>query len=382
MAAQQFPLAEAVRKMETQEPIFIGPILPAPVTPDDSVDDPLDDISVPVQDDILQENIVVQTMDKPFSNFLFNIVTLINTLMNLCVMMFMRCSFKPGGFIHTMVAQMIHMTLVDRIQEAKAVKLVDPLVAPTTVPTPLLDLPILEPEDIENVDPTPSTIVEKMAPLISFSKTILILLGIFFACLVIWSLFKILILPLFFRPNICRQLCLSCLHNSQIRRAPTTDIFLDIIHIFTGKQIRIYITTIAAPASSLAFQGAVKLKNFKFLTKRFKILVHIDWHTCLLIYNKFLIPLPDRGTAVPFQPHLLTDFNLEGPYNILLLARYLDTLIQIPHIENQEFMASTDKLHFEIESPYKKVQHELKELMAIAPQSSRGPPERVHEQVV
>ena len=349
------------------------------MTPDDSVDDTLDDNIVPVQDDTpLQENIVVQTMDKPFSNFLFNIVTLINTLMNLCLMMFVRCCFKPGGMFHTMVAQMVHMTLVENIQKVKAVKLVDPLIPPPTDRTPLLDLPILEPEDIENFDPTPATTAEKMAPLISFSKTVMVLLGIFFACLVLWSLFKIFILPLFFKSNVCRQLFLSCFQNSQVRKAPTTDIFLEIIHIFTGQQIRIYITTIATPASSLAFQGAVKLKNFKFISRRFQMLVHIDWHTCLLIYNKFVIPLPDRGTAVPFQPNLLTNFNLEGPFNILLLARHMDTLIQIPHIENQEFMSSTDKLHFEIESPYRKVRHEIKELTATAPQSSRGLPEREH----
>ena len=302
--------------------------------------------------------------------------------MNLCLMMFVRCCFKPGGMFQTMVAQMVHMTLIEKVQKAKAVKLVEPLIPPPTDPTPLLDLPILEPEDIENFDPTPTTTAEKMTPLISFSKTIMILLGIFFVCIVIWSLFKIFILPVFFKSNICRQLglCLSCFHNSQVRRAPTTDIFLDIIHIFTGQQIRIYITTIAAPSSSLAFQGAVKLKNFKIISRKFQMLVHIDWYTCLLIYNKFVIPLPDTGTVVPFQPNLLTDFNLEGPFNILLLAKYMDTLIQIPHIENQEFMSSTDKLHFEIESPYKKVRHEIQELIAIVPQSSRGLPE--HEQVV
>ena len=379
LAAQQFPLAEAVRKMETQEPIYIGPILPAPVTPDDSVDDSLDDIIVPVNDDTpLQENIVVKTMDKPFSNFLFNVVTLINTLMNLCLMMFIRCSFRPGGIFHTMIVQMVHMIMVDKIQEAKAVKLVDPLIAPPTVHTPLLDLPILEEEDMENVDPTPSTIGKEMTPWISFSKTIIIFIGILFACLVIWSLFKIFILPLCFKSNLCRQLCLSCFYNSHTRRAPTTDIFLDIIHIFTGQQIRIYVTTIAAPASSLAFQGAVKLKNFKILSRKFQLLVHIDWHTCLLIYNKFLIPLPDRGTAVLFQPNLLTDFNLEGPFNILLLARHMDTLIQIPHIDNQEFMSSTDKLDFDIESPYKKVQTEIRALLASAPQSSTGLPKNEH----
>ena len=78
IAVQQFPLSEAVHKMETQEPIYVGPILPAPF----SADIFEDDIEVPVtSDNPPQENIVVNTMDKPMSNFLFNIITLINTLL-------------------------------------------------------------------------------------------------------------------------------------------------------------------------------------------------------------------------------------------------------------------------------------------------------------
>ena len=135
---------------------------------------------------------------------------------------------------------------------------------------------------------------------------------------------------------------------------------------------------IAVPASSLAFMGSVKLKNFKIVPKKFQMLVDIDWHNCLLIYNKFVIPLPVRGTVVPFQPNLLTDFQLQGPHNILLLAQYLGTLIQIPHIENQEFMSSNEKLHFQIESPYRKLQCEVQELMATAPQSSKRLTEAEH----
>ena len=252
MAGQHFPLAEAVHKMETQEPIYICPILPAQQLPPD---EPVEDITMPMQiDNYLHENFVVDTMDKPLSNFLFTIITLIYTLMNLCLMIFIRCSFRPGGFIHYIVVQMIHMSLLDNIQKVKGVQLIEPLVAPPTEPTQpvhLLDLPIFESEDSLNSDPTSPPIVEQMTALISFSKTIMILLEIFFLCLVISTIVKVLILPLFFKSNICRQLCLSCLHNSQISEAHTTDIFLEIIHIFTGKQIRIYITTICTVSLSL-----------------------------------------------------------------------------------------------------------------------------------
>ena len=78
---------------------------------------------------------------------------------------------------------MIHMSLLDKIEKAHSVKLVDPLIAPPTEPTVSpLDLPILESEDQLNSDPDPTTppIVEQMIPLIVFSKTIMILLGIIF----------------------------------------------------------------------------------------------------------------------------------------------------------------------------------------------------------
>ena len=130
--------------------------------------------------------------------------------------------------------------------------------------------------------------------MISFSKTVTIFIGILFRCIIFWAIFKIFILPLFFKSTMCRQLCISCLHNSQTRRAPVTDIFLDIIHIYSGKQIRLYLTTISAPASALGFTGTVKLKNFQ-------IFVDIDWHNCLLLYNNFIILYLKEEQQSPFS---------------------------------------------------------------------------------
>ena len=45
--------------------------------------------------------------------------------------------------------------------------------------------------------------------------------------------------------------CVICQKSSD-HLAPTTDIFLDIVHIYSGEQIRAYITTITAPSCSLA----------------------------------------------------------------------------------------------------------------------------------
>ena len=43
---------------------------------------------------------------------------------------------------------------------------------------------------------------------------------------------------------------------------PATDIFLDVVHVSFGEQIRVFLTTISAPSCSLSFTGSVKVTNF------------------------------------------------------------------------------------------------------------------------
>ena len=363
MQVQKLPLPEAIQKMETQEAIYIGPILPSTETYEDSVEDIL-----PTSFNNDNEKNVVHKLDTPLANLLFNVVTLINTLIHFCLIIFVRLSFKPGGWFYNIVFQMIQMSM---IKPTKAVRLMEPLIPlPEEESHFLLDQPIQE--ETHTTD-NPLDPLDHMDKITDISKILLILLAILVACITIWVTFRKFLLPLSYKSNIYRQVCLSCLHNSQTQQSPTTDIFLDVIHIHSGKQIRIYLTSITAPASALGFTGSVKLKNFKVLSRKFQIFVDIDWHNCLLLYNNFIIPLPERGTALCFQPNLLTDFTQQGPYNIVLLARHLDTMIQIPHVDNHDFMHSDDKLHFAIESPYKKIHDEVKSLMPLAPSVATTP---------
>ena len=182
IAVQQFPLSEAVHKMETQEPIYVGPILPAPF----SADMFEDDNEVPVIDNPPQENIVVNTMDKPMSNFLFNVITLINTLLHFAMIIFLRISLKPGGMFYNVMLQMIHMSMT---KPATAVRLMDPLLpTPSEKPQLILDLPILE--DTAYTTESPSDSFQDISPMISFSKTVTIFIGILFGCLLIWALLQ------------------------------------------------------------------------------------------------------------------------------------------------------------------------------------------------
>ena len=144
------------------------------------------------------ENEFVQTMDKPISNFLFNVVTLINTLLHMCLMIFMRLSFHPGGFFYNTVLDIVQMSLV---KPTTAVRLMESLIpTPTQKPLFILDEPIPE-----NTDKTPQDSLEQMSIMASFTKMVLIFLTIFGILLILWLVFKFLLLPLCFLSNTCRQ---------------------------------------------------------------------------------------------------------------------------------------------------------------------------------
>ena len=109
------------------------------------------------------------------------------------------------------------------------------------------------------------------------------------------------------------------------------DIFLDVVHVTLGEQIIVFLTMITAPLCSLSFTGSVRIQNFRLSRKHLLSTLYIDWHNCILHYNDHVITLPPEGTAFSFQPNLLTIFSRPGPYNIQLLARHMDALLQIPH---------------------------------------------------
>ena len=164
----------------------------------------------------------------------------------------------------------------------------------------------------------------------SIIKILLIILVLLILCILFWALFKICILPLFYKSNICRQFCISCLYNSHTQQSPTTHIFLEVVHIHSGKQIRIYLTTITAPASSLGFTGSVKLKHFKILSRKLQLFVDIDWHNCLLLYNNFIILLPERGTCTVPKYRASVDYTprLRAPRNLPRCTANSDTYRQ------------------------------------------------------
>ena len=91
-----------------------------------------------------------------------------------------------------------------------------------------------------------------------------IFLIVLLSMLTIFALYWIFILivrPLTRKSNNCRYILL-CYKLCTDFLIPTTDVFLDIVHVSSGEQIRVFLTMIAAPACSLSFTGSVKMVNF------------------------------------------------------------------------------------------------------------------------
>ena len=108
--------------------------------------------------------------------------------------------------------------------------------------------------------------------------------------------------------------------------------------------------------------------------------MYIDWHNCILHYNDHAITLPSEGTAFSFQPNLLTTFSRPGPYNIQLLARHMDTLLEIPHASELDFVTASDLLVFPYRNPvnpscpYQKIHDEVLSMMLLSDTPSASDP--------
>ena len=93
-----------------------------------------------------------------------------------------------------------------------------------------------------------------------------------------------------------------------------------------------------------------------------------------------VITLPSKGTAFSFQPNLLTSFKRPGPYNIQLLARHMDTLLQVPHSSELDFVTASDLLSFPYRHPvspscpYQQVHDEVLSMMPLSDTPSASDP--------
>ena len=195
----------------------------------------------------------------------------------------------------------------------------------------------------------------------------------------LYWMFILIIRPLLSKSNACRYI-FPCSRSHTYFLTPTTDLFLDIVHVNSREQIRVFLTTIMAPACSISFIESVKISNFKLLKKNLLTTLYIDWHNCLLHYNDYVITLLQKGTVFSLQPNLLTSFDRPGPYNIQLLARHMDALLQIPHSSELDFITASYVLSFPYRHPvnptcpYQQVHDEVLNLMPLSDTPSASDP--------
>ena len=73
-----------------------------------------------------------------------------------------------------------------------------------------------------------------------------------------------------------------------------------------------------------------------------------------------------------FSPNLLTSFSRPGLYNIQLLARHMDALLQSPHAMELDFISALDLLSFPYRHPvnpscpYQQVHDEVFSMMPLS----------------
>ena len=302
------------------------------------------DLSVPITQDM---------------NFYFNIVTVINFLTSVINAIIISVCYTK----HKNLLSGILTVVMDTMEQKKvqALRLSDNELSTTNN----LDVTIATNNDTDYIN------INVSIPWI-FLIVLLSLLIIF----TLYWIFVLLIRPLIRKSSICRYI-LPCYRSHTDFLTPATDVLLDIVHVV---HVRVFLTTISAPSCSLSFTGSVKITNLRLTRKNLLCTLHIDWYNCLLHYNDHVITLPSKGTAFSFQPNLLTSFSRPGPYNIQLLARHMDALLQIPHSSELDFVTASDLLTFPYRNPvnptcpYQQIHDEVLSMMPLSDTPSASDP--------
>ena len=176
-------------------------------------------------------------------DFYFNTVTVINFLTSLINAIIISICYKKCKDLLAGILTVI-MDTMQQNQWVQALRFSDNELSTAT-----------------NVDTT--TLNSNNADYFQFSIPWIILI-VFLSILLLLVLYWILVLlivPLTRKSSICRYL-FSCHKPYGNFLTPATDIFLDVIHVPSGEQIRVFLTMITAPPCSLSFTGLVQIQNF------------------------------------------------------------------------------------------------------------------------
>ena len=87
-----------------------------------------------------------------------------------------------------------------------------------------------------------------------------------------------------------------------------------------------------------------------------------------------------RAQPSHFNQNLLNTFSRPGPYNIQLLTRHMDALLQIPHALDLDFITASDLLVFPHKNPvnplcpYQQIHDEVLSMMPLSDTPSVSDP--------
>ena len=207
---------------------------------------------------------------------------------------------------------------------------------------------------------------------------LIVLLSMLVIIALYW-IFVFIIIPLTRKSSACRYI-LPCykLHTDFL--IPLMDVFLDVIHVSSGEQIRVFLKTIMVPPCSLSFTGSVKITNFQVSRNIYLLLYILIGIIVFYIIMNMSLTFLQKEQLFSFQPNSLISFSRPGPYNIQLVARHMDALLQIPHSLELDFVTASDLLTFPYRNPvnptcpYQQIHDEVLTMMPLSDTPSASDP--------
>ena len=215
MLSLSFPLSEAVDFMDTGKTFYI------PSTQQECPQS--EQFPVPITQDM---------------DFYFNIVTVINFLTSVINAIIMSICYKKCKDLLAGILTVTMDTLQQK-QQVQALRFSDNELSTAT-----------------NVETT--IVTSNNIDYFHFSTPwifLIVLLSMLLLFALYW-IFVLLILPLTRKSSVCRYILPCCKPHDNFL-TPATDIFLDVVHVTSGEQIRVFLTMISAPPCSLSFTGSV-----------------------------------------------------------------------------------------------------------------------------
>ena len=183
--------------MVTKEPTYIGSFFPvnlslnAEKTHEDAVR--MQFVTHMAQTKV--EKTLLDPVNTPVPNFIFNVVTLINALVHCCLLISLKLSLCQGGWHHALLTNMVQTAVLQHL--AKAVKLIAQP-SPTST-THLLDIPLQWSPitTTQTVNQTSSIFFSsaQVAAFTSLLKALSILIALLLLPIILWLFSDMLLHP-------------------------------------------------------------------------------------------------------------------------------------------------------------------------------------------